>query len=120
MTSSRVKNKKYARDVVDMASSVIFYSTEAQKMESICFILYYNIRNKNLQCDWLLSVHYNTTMHAVFFSPVSWEWDTNVTTFSVVFVYKLLYNAGKNSVKIKKKKNRLKTKEKQAKQNDKI
>ena len=39
--------------------------------------------------------------------------------FSVVFVYKLLYNAGKNSVKIKEK-NRLKAKEKQAKQNDKI
>ena len=30
-----------------------------------------------------------------FLSPVSWEWDTNVTTFSVVFVHKLLYNAGK-------------------------
>ena len=56
-------------------------------------------------------------MHAVFLSSVSWEWDTNVTTFSVVFVYKLLYNAGKNSVKIKEKK--LKTKEKKAKQNDK-
>ena len=27
-----------------------------------------------------------------------------MTTFSVVFVYKLLYNAGKNSVKIKEKK----------------
>ena len=40
-------------------------------------------------------MHYNTTMHAVFLSPVSWEWDTNVTKFSVVFVYKLLYNAGK-------------------------
>ena len=57
-----------------------------------------------MQCDWLLSVHYNTTMHAVFLSPVSREWDTNVTTFSVVFVDKLLYNAGKNSVKIKEKK----------------
>ena len=34
-------------------------------------------------------------MLAVFLSPVSWEWDTNVTTFSVFFVYKLLYNAGK-------------------------
>ena len=43
-------------------------------------------------------------MHAVFLSLVSWEWDTNVTTFSVVFVYKLLYNGGKNSVKIKEKK----------------
>ena len=43
-------------------------------------------------------------MHAVFLSPVSWEWDTNVTTFSVVFVHKLLYNAEKNSVKIKEKK----------------
>ena len=44
-----------------------------------------------------------------------------MTTFSVVFVYKFLYNAaGKNSVKIKEKKTRLKTKEKQAQQNDKI
>ena len=34
-------------------------------------------------------------MHAVFLSPVSREWDTNVTAFSVVFVHKLLYNAGK-------------------------
>ena len=59
---------------------------------------------KNRQCDWLLSVHCNTTMHAVFLSPVSWEWDTNMTTFSVAFVHQLLYNAGKNSVKIKKKK----------------
>ena len=40
----------------------------------------------------------------LFLSPVSWEWDTNVTTFSVVFVHKLLYNAGKNSVKVKEKK----------------
>ena len=38
------------------------------------------------------------------YAPVSWEWDTNVTTFSVVFVHKLLYNAGKNSVKVKEKK----------------
>ena len=52
-------------------------------------------------------------------SPVSWEWDTNVTTFSVVFVYKLFYNAGKNSVKIKEKK-QIESKEKRAKQNDKI
>ena len=58
-------------------------------------------------------------MHAVSLSPISWEWDTNVTTFSVVFVYKLLYNAEKNGVKIKEK-NRLKTKGKRAKQNDKI
>ena len=57
-------------------------------------------------------------MHA-FLPPVSWEWDTNVTTFSVVFVHKLLYNEGKNSVKVKEK-TRLKTKEKRAKQNDKI
>ena len=58
---------------------------------------------QNLQYDWLLSVHYNTAMHAVvFLSPVSWE--TNVTKFSVVFTHKLLYNAGKNSVKIKEKK----------------
>ena len=44
-------------------------------------------------------------MHAVFFalSPVSWE--TNVTKFSVVFIHKLSYiNAGKNSVKMKEKK----------------
>ena len=34
-------------------------------------------------------------MQAVFLSPISWEWDTNVTTFSVVFVQKLLYNAEK-------------------------
>ena len=39
-----------------------------------------------------------------FSSPVSWEWDTNVTTFSVAFVHKLLYNAGNNSVKVKEKK----------------
>ena len=41
---------------------------------------------QNLRCDWLLSVHYNTTMHAEFFvlSPVLWE--TSVTKFSVVFV----------------------------------
>ena len=47
---------------------------------------------QNLQCDWLLRMHYNTTMHAVFFfvlSPVSWE--TNVTKFSVVFRHKALY-----------------------------
>ena len=55
----------------------------------------------------------------LFLSPVSWEWDTNVTTFSVVVVHKLLYNAGKNSVKVEEK-SRLKTKEKRAKQNDKI
>ena len=36
--------------------------------------------------------------------PISWEWNTNVTTFSVVFVQKLLYNAEKNSVKIKEEK----------------
>ena len=67
---------------------------------------------QNLQCDWLLSVHYNTIMHAVFFvlSPVFWE--TNVTKFSVVFIHKFLtYNAGKNSVKMKGE-NRLETKEK--------
>ena len=58
-------------------------------------------------------------MHA-FLSPVSWEWDTNVTTFSVVFVHKLLYNAGKKQRESKGEKNRLKTKEKRAKQNDKI
>ena len=40
----------------------------------------------------------------LFLSPVSWEWDINVTTFSVVFVHKLLHNAGKNSVKVKEKK----------------
>ena len=62
---------------------------------------------------WLLRVHYNTTMHAVFFvlSPVSWK--TNVTKFSVVFTHKLLYNAGNNSVKTKEN-NRLKKKEKRA------
>ena len=58
-------------------------------------------------------------MHAFFLSPVSWEWDTNVTTFSVVFVHKLLYNARKNSVKVKEKK-QIENKEKRAKQNDKI
>ena len=67
---------------------------------------------QNLHCDWLLSVHYNATMHAVFLSPVSWE--TNVTKFSVVFTHKLLYNARKNSVKTKEK-NRLKIKEKTGK-----
>ena len=41
-----------------------------------------------------------------------------MTTFSVVFVYKLFYNAGKNSVKIKEKK-QIENKEKRAKQNDK-
>ena len=45
-----------------------------------------------------------TPQCTLFLSPVSWEWDTNVTTFSVVFVHKLLYNAGKNSVKVKEKK----------------
>ena len=64
---------------------------------------------QNLQCDWLLRVHYDTTMHAVFFvlSPVSWR--TNVTKFSVVFTHKSLDNAGNNSVKMKGK-NRLKKK----------
>ena len=42
-----------------------------------------------------------------------------MTKFSVVFIHKLLYNAGKNSVKLKEK-NRLETKEKWAKLNDKI
>ena len=50
-------------------------------------------------------------MHAVFLSPISREWDTNVTTFSVVFVQKLLYNAEKNSVKIKEEKTDWKQKE---------
>ena len=60
-------------------------------------------------------------MHAAFLCLLfpGIEWDTNVTTFSVVFVYKLLYNAGKNTVKIKEKK-QIRTKEKRAKQNDKI
>ena len=52
-------------------------------------------------------------MHAVFFvlSPVSWE--TNVTEFSVVFIHKLLsINAGKNSLKMKGKKETKETKEK--------
>ena len=40
-------------------------------------------------------------MPAVFLSPISWEWDTNVTTFSVAFVQKLLFHAEKNSMKIK-------------------
>ena len=35
-------------------------------------------------------------------SPVSWE--INVTKFSIVFTHKLLYNAGKDSVKMKEKK----------------
>ena len=63
---------------------------------------------QNLQCDWLLSVHYNTTMHAArwFFLfcllfPVSRE---TVTTFSVVFMHKLYYNVEKNGVKMKEKK----------------
>ena len=43
-----------------------------------------------------------------------------MTKFSVVFTHKLLYNARKNSVKTKEKKNRLKIKKKRAKQNDKI
>ena len=42
-----------------------------------------------------------------------------MTTFSVVFVYKLLYNAGKSGVKIKEKK-QIENEEKRAKQNDKI
>ena len=58
-------------------------------------------------------------MHAVFLSPVSWEWDTNVTAFSVVFAHKLLSHAEKNSVKIEEK-NQFEKKEKRAKQNDKI
>ena len=42
-------------------------------------------------------------MHAFFIlSPVSWE--TNVTNFSAVSMHKLLYNAEKNSVKMKDKK----------------
>ena len=53
----------------------------------------------------------------LFLSPVFGE--TNVSKFSVAFIHKLLHNAGKNSVKMKEK-NRLKTKEKRAKQNDKI
>ena len=68
---------------------------------------------QNLQCDWLLRVHYDTTMHAVFFvlSPASWE--TNVTKFSVVFIHKFLYiNAGKKQRKNEGEKNRLETKEK--------
>ena len=56
-------------------------------------------------------------MHAVFLSPVSWEWDTNMTTFSVVFVHQLLYDAGKKREN-KGEKNRLKTKKKRAKQNE--
>ena len=59
-------------------------------------------------------------MQAVFLSPISWEWDTNVTTFSVVFVQKLLYNAEKKQCENRGGKNRLKTKGKRAKQNDKI
>ena len=58
-------------------------------------------------------------MHDVFLSLVSGEWDTNVTTFSVVFVHKL-YNAEKKQRENKERKNRLKTKGKRAKQNDKI
>ena len=42
-----------------------------------------------------------------------------MTKFSVVFIHKLLYNAGKNGVKMKKK-SRLETEEKRAKLNDKI
>ena len=49
-------------------------------------------------------------MHGVFLSPVSWEWDTNVTIFSVVFVHKLLYNAEKKQRENKEGKIRLKTK----------
>ena len=64
---------------------------------------------QNLQCNWLLRVHYNTTV----------SWKTNVTKFSVVFTHKSLYNAGNKSVKIKYKKQTEK-KEKRAKQNDKI
>ena len=73
---------------------------------------------QNLQCDWLLRVHYNTTMHAVFFvlSPVYWK--SNVTKFSVVFTHKSLYNAENKSIKMKEQKT-AKKKEKRAKQNDK-
>ena len=42
-----------------------------------------------------------------------------MTTFSVVFVHKLLYNAGKNSVKVKEKK-QIENKRKTGKANDKI
>ena len=42
-----------------------------------------------------------------------------MTTFSVVFVQKLLYNAGKNSVKVKEKK-QIENKRKTGKANDKI
>ena len=55
---------------------------------------------QNLQCDWLLRVHYNTTMHAVFvLSSVSWK--TNVTKFSVVFTHKLLVKKCKKTPKTK-------------------
>ena len=42
-----------------------------------------------------------------------------MTKFSVAFIHKLFYNERKNGVKVKEK-NRLKTKEKRAKQSDKI
>ena len=55
-------------------------------------------------------------MHAVFFSPVSWEWDTNMTTLGVVFVHQLLYNAGKKRENKGEKK--IENKKKRAKQNE--
>ena len=74
---------------------------------------------QNLQCDWLLRMHYNTTVHAVFciLSPVFWE--TNVTNFCVVFIHILYINAEKDSVKMRRKK-QIGNKTKTAKLNDKI
>ena len=61
---------------------------------------------QNLQCDWLLSVHYNTTMHTArcfFVSFVSCLLGDQCDQIycSVVFIHKLQYNAGKNSMKMK-------------------
>ena len=65
-----------------------------------------------------MSVHYhNARCIFLFLSPVPWE--TNVAKFSVAFIHKLLYNAGKNSVKMKGKK-QIGNKRKTPKLNDKI
>ena len=51
------------------------------------------------------------------YCAVSWKWDINVTKFSVVFVYKLLYNVGKKQRENKGEKNSVKIKEKKQIQN---
>ena len=51
------------------------------------------------------------------YCTVFWKWDINVTKFSVVFVYKLLYNVGKKQRENKGEKTDSKQKEKKQIQN---